>query len=101
RENYRQALAIYVEFGDRYNQAGTYFHLGKVAEALGEMEEAKANYLLDLQITAEFNDRHGLGISLRNLGRFYQDTKDDSLLEALAGIFGVGVEEVRQAIEST
>jgi len=28
-EYYRQALAIYVEFNDRYEQAGTYHQLGR------------------------------------------------------------------------
>jgi tetratricopeptide (TPR) repeat protein len=93
-QNYQQALAIKIEFGDRYSQASTYFQLGKVAEELGEMEEAKANYLLDLQITSEFNDEHGLGVSLRNLGRFYQATQDQGLLEAMAKVLGVTVEEI-------
>ena len=94
RQNYQQALAINIEFGDRYSQASTYFQLGKVAEELGEMEEAKANYLLDLQITSEFNDEHGLGISLRNLERFYQATQDQSLLETMAKVLGITVEEI-------
>ncbi|MEH2401795.1 tetratricopeptide repeat protein, partial [Nostoc sp.] len=45
RDYYQQALEIKIEFGDRYNCARTYYQLGKVAEELGELEEAKANYL--------------------------------------------------------
>lgn len=44
------------------------------------MEATKANYLLDLQIISEFNNEHGLGISLPNLGRLYQSTQEQSLL---------------------
>ncbi|MFW9263953.1 hypothetical protein, partial [Nostoc sp. CALU 546] len=86
---------------DRYSCARTYFQLGKVAEELGELEEAKANYLQDLVITTEFNDEHGLGISLRNLARFYQTTQDEDLLREVAKIFGTTVEELKEAIINT
>ncbi|BAY22818.1 hypothetical protein NIES2100_25820 [Calothrix sp. NIES-2100] len=33
RRNYQQALAIKIEYGDRYNQALTYHALGLLAEA--------------------------------------------------------------------
>ncbi|MCC5640220.1 tetratricopeptide repeat protein [Nostoc sp. CHAB 5844] len=100
RRNYQQALDINIEYGDRYSCSGTYFQLGKLAEELGELESAKANYLQALQITAEFNDEDGLGISLRNLARFYQVTQDESLLTAVSEIFGMSVEEVRQSFDS-
>jgi hypothetical protein len=31
RQNYQQAIEIYIEFGDRYSQARTYHCLGSVA----------------------------------------------------------------------
>jgi tetratricopeptide (TPR) repeat protein len=99
RNNYQQALAIKVEFCDRYSQASTYFQLGKVAEELGENEEALANYLVDLQITAESNDEHGLGISMRNLARFYQATQDPRILEAIAQVFGTTVDDISTLFE--
>ncbi len=98
RDYYQQALEIFIEFGDRYSCASTYYQLGKVAEALGELEEAKANYLQDLVITNEFNDENGLGISLRNLARFYQTTQDEDLLKEVAKIFGTTVDELKEAI---
>ncbi|ODH02857.1 Tfp pilus assembly protein PilF [Nostoc sp. KVJ20] len=100
RRNYQQALDIFIK-GDRYNCARSYFLLGTVAEELGELESAKANYLQNLQITAEFNDEYGLGISLRNLARFYQVTQDESLLAAVSEILRMSVEEVRQSFESS
>ncbi|WP_017328148.1 hypothetical protein [Synechococcus sp. PCC 7336] len=69
---------------------------GAVAEALGELEEAKVNYMQDLQITAEFNDQNGLGISFRNLARFYQSTQDNSLISTVAETLGVTVEQVQE-----
>ncbi|WP_375468715.1 tetratricopeptide repeat protein [uncultured Nostoc sp.] len=98
RDYYQQALEIKIEFGDRYSCASTYYQLGKVAEELGELEEAKANYLQDLVITTKFNDEHGLGISLRNLARFYQTTQDEDLLREVAKIFQTTVEELKEAI---
>ena len=100
RTNYQQALQIFIEFNDRYSQASTYYHLGKLSEELGELKEAKANYLQDLQITAESNDEHGLGISLRNLARFYQKTQDEEFLAAAASLLGATVDELKTAILS-
>ncbi|MBE9207096.1 tetratricopeptide repeat protein [Nostoc sp. LEGE 06077] len=99
RRNYQQALDIKIEYGDRYGCASTYFQFGKLAEELGEVEEAKANYLQAVQITAEFNDDYRLEFSLGNLARFYQVTKDESLLAAVSEILGVSVEEVRQSFD--
>ena len=56
--------------------------------------------MVDLQITAESNDEHGLGISMRNLARFYQATQDPSILETIAQLFGTTVEEVLGALET-
>jgi len=56
RQNYQQALAIKIEFGDRYSQANTYHCLGSVAEDLEEFPEAKNNFLQALNIWLEFND---------------------------------------------
>jgi tetratricopeptide (TPR) repeat protein len=103
KENFRQALAIFIKFNDRYPQAAsTYQGLGVVAEDLGELEEAKTNFLQACQIWAEFNDEYHLQIlSIPALARIYQVTKDDSLIEAIAGILSIGVDEVRRRLEST
>ena len=58
RKNYQQALAIFVEFGDRYSSASTYHCLGRVAEDLEEFPEAKTNFLQALSLYAEFNDQY-------------------------------------------
>ncbi|MGK7876700.1 MAG: tetratricopeptide repeat protein [Xenococcaceae cyanobacterium] len=100
RRYYQQALNLFIEFGDRFEQASTYFQLGTVAEALEELEEAKNYYLQDLQITVEFNDEHNLGISLRNLVRFYQETQDEEILTAVVQVLGMTVEELKAQINS-
>jgi hypothetical protein len=70
-----------------------------VAEAVGETDEAIANYLLDLEITAEFNDPHGLGISLRNLAKFYQAHPSPQFLTQVAQCLGGSEAEVLQLFE--
>jgi tetratricopeptide (TPR) repeat protein len=99
RHNYHQALAVYVEFGDRYSQAGTYHQLGRIAEEVGDSQEAINNYLQDLAITAEFNDEYGLGISMRNLARFYKSTPNPELLKSIANVLGVSEADVQQLFQ--
>ncbi len=100
RDYYQKALEIYIEYSDRYSSASTYYQLGKVAEELG-LEEAKVNYLQDLVIMAEFNDKYGLEISLRNLARFYQATQDEDFLIEVAKAFGTTVEKLKESIIDT
>ncbi len=68
RQNYQQAIAIYVEFGDRYEQAKTYHQLGRVAEELREYEEARNNYQQALAICVEFGDRYSQHNQYHQLG---------------------------------
>jgi hypothetical protein len=71
-----------------------------VAEELGELEEAKTNFLQACQIWAQFNDEHSVQtFSIPSLARLYETTKDESLLEAIAEVFGISVEEVRQELD--
>jgi tetratricopeptide (TPR) repeat protein len=99
RHNYHQALSIFVEFGDRYSQASTYYQLGRVAEEVGDSQEAINNYLQDLAITAKSNDQHGLGISMRNLARFYKSTPNPELLKSIANILEVSEADVQQQFQ--
>jgi tetratricopeptide (TPR) repeat protein len=68
RKNYQQALAIYVEFGDRYSQASTYHQLGNVEYFLREYEEARNNYQQALAIYVEFGDRYSQASTYHQLG---------------------------------
>ena len=63
RQNYQQALAIKIEFGDRYFQAIKYGQLGSVTLRLREYEEAKQNYKQSIAIFDEFNDRYSQATS--------------------------------------
>jgi len=94
RQNYQQALSIFIEFGDRYSQASTYNNLGLLAEAENNFTEAGQNLLQALEIFTQFQDQHSVGITVRNLSRIYQATQDQSLLEAMAKVLGVTVEDI-------
>ena len=63
---YQQALAINIEFNDRYEQARTYHQLGRVAEEQRQWLQAEQHYQQALAIFIEFNDRY------RQAGTYHQ-----------------------------
>ena len=68
RNNYQQALAIYIEYSDRYSQANTYQNLGRVASELREWHEARNNYQQALAIYIEYSDRYSQASTYHQLG---------------------------------
>ncbi len=58
RSKYQQALAIYIEYNDSYEQAHTYHNLGIVAQQLRQWEKARQNYQQALAIKIEYGDRY-------------------------------------------
>jgi tetratricopeptide (TPR) repeat protein len=56
RRNYQLALQIYLEFGDRYSTASTYYCLGTLAEAEENYAEARVNLQKALEIYVEYKD---------------------------------------------
>jgi tetratricopeptide (TPR) repeat protein len=94
------ALAIFVEFGDRYEQAGTYGQLGLLAEAEGDLEIATKNLLQALQIFVDFKDEHSMGIAIQNLGRLYQSSQSPEVITTIANICGASKAEVQQIFDS-
>ncbi len=96
---YQQALAIYIEYNDRYSQARTYATLGLLSEETEDIEEAKTNLLQALQIYVEFNDEFYISLILNIFDRIYKTTQDESILTQIASIFGITVEKVREAFE--
>jgi len=101
RQNYQQALAINVEFGDRFSQGSTYGQLGLLAEAENNLTEAGQNLLQALEIFAQFQDQHSVEMTVRNLSRIYQTTKDASLLESISQVLGISIDQTRQQLESS
>ena len=76
RSKYQQALAIKIEYGDRYEQAGTYHNLGIVAQKLREWEEARGHYQQALAIKIEYGDRHSQASTYHELGRVAEELRE-------------------------
>ena len=91
---YRQALALYVEFNDRYEQAGTYHQLGRVAQAQRQWAAAEGYLLQSLEIFQQYQDEYSLGITRRSLGRVWRAGGDGGLLARAAALLGVPEAEV-------
>jgi tetratricopeptide (TPR) repeat protein len=72
---YQQALAILVEFNDRYEQASSYNQLGRVAQLQRQWRQAEQYYQQALAIKIEFNDRYSQAGTLHNLGVVAQEQR--------------------------
>jgi Tfp pilus assembly protein PilF len=97
---YLQALAIWIEFPNCYEQADTYHHLGIVAQAQGQGEQARDYFLKALAITAAFENEHELTITLRSLGRLWRASGDTDLPQAIASILQTTPEDVEARLSS-
>ena len=67
-QHYQQALAIYIEFNDRYSQAATYHQLGIVAQEQRQWQTAEQHYQQALVLYIEFNDRYSQAATYHQLG---------------------------------
>ncbi|MEI3652409.1 MAG: tetratricopeptide repeat protein [Dolichospermum lemmermannii FEM_B0920] len=76
RDFYQQALAIKIEFGDRFSQAYTYHNLGIVAEEMREYAQARDFYQQALAIKIEFGDRYAQADTYHQFGRVAQEMRE-------------------------
>ena len=76
RDYYQQALALFIEFGERYSQASTYHQLGSVAQELREFEQAREYYQQALAIKIEFGDRFSQAGTYHQLGMVAQELRE-------------------------
>jgi tetratricopeptide (TPR) repeat protein len=74
-EFYQKALALFVEFNDRYEQAGTYHQLGMVAQEQRRWAEAEEFYQKAFALFVEFNDRYSQASTYYNLGSVAQEQR--------------------------
>ena len=72
---YRQALDLWLEFGDRHGAALTYHHLGVVAQEQRRFEQAEDYYQQALDLFLEFGDRHGAAVTYHQLGLVAQEQR--------------------------
>jgi tetratricopeptide (TPR) repeat protein len=98
-EFYQKALALKVEFNDRYGQASTYHQLGSVAQEQRRFADAADLYLKALTLLAEFQDGHNGGIALGSLARLRQESGEDSLTGRVADVLGVSAEKAAELLD--
>ena len=96
---YKQALAIYVEFNARYEQASTYHGLGIVAQEQRRWAEAEQYYRNDLELSKEFEDWHGVGITIGSIARLWRKSGGATIPTMVAGVLGVPQAEAEQLLK--
>ena len=87
--SYQQALALKIEFNDRYEQAKTYHMLGIVAQEQRQWQQAEQHFQQALALKIEFNDRYSQASTYGQLGLLAEEQGQLSqasahLLQALA-----------------
>lgn len=92
---YQQALAIKIEYDDRYGQASTFSRLGLLMPAQERWHEAARLLARGLAIFVEFEDEHYTGITINNLCNLYQAHPDETLLYEVTTVLGTTIDAVR------
>ncbi|WP_250530487.1 tetratricopeptide repeat protein, partial [Caballeronia sp. ATUFL_F1_KS4A] len=95
---YQQALAIYIEFNDRYQQAGTYHQLGTVAEEQQQHGPARVAFQKALAIFVEHDDRESTRVVLSSLARLWRVTEDAQIPVQVAAALGCTHEEAEDLL---
>jgi tetratricopeptide (TPR) repeat protein len=72
---YQQALAIKIEYNNRYSQASTYQQLGTVAYEQRQWEQAEVYHQQALAIYVEYNDRYKQAGTYHELGMVAQEQR--------------------------
>ena len=75
-QHYRKALEIFIEFKNRYEQAGTYAQLGIVAQKQREWGQAEQHYQKALEIFIELKDRYEQAKAYHQLGMVAQQQRE-------------------------
>jgi tetratricopeptide (TPR) repeat protein len=96
---YQQALAIMIEFNDRYAQASTYHQLGRVAQEQRQWAQAKQYFLTALVIYAPDPQENNFAIVFGSLARLWQESQDETLPAAVAGVLEVTEAEARELLK--
>jgi len=73
--HYQKALEIFIEFKDRYQQAGTYHQLGIVAQEQRRWAQAEQHYHKALEIYIEFKDRYEQAATYHQLGMVAEEQR--------------------------
>ncbi len=95
---FQKALAIWIEFNDRYEQAHTYQGLGAVALKQQRWAQALDYYLKALPVYIESNDEFHLDMVMSNLARLWQAGQDPNLPAAVGSVLKLPVEQVEEML---
>ncbi len=79
---FKDALKIYIEYGESKSQAKTMHNLGRIDEELGHWESAKYYYKEVLKIFIELNDQYLQAQTLNQLGRVAQEQQEWDIAES-------------------
>jgi hypothetical protein len=74
--------------------------LGWVAQEQRQWRQARDYFLKSLAITAEFDDKHRLALTLLSLGRLWRARRDTDLPHAIASILQTTPEGVETLLSS-
>jgi tetratricopeptide (TPR) repeat protein len=97
-QHYQDALALEIEFNDRYSQANTYHQLGMVAEEQRQWAEAEQHYQQALATFIEFNDEHNAAIVLRSFARLWRSAPGLGIPGTVSQVLGRPVDEVERLL---
>ena len=75
-EAFAEALVIYQFLRLPRDESRLYNNMGVVFAAMGELEQALANYKSALKLDQRLGDRYGLAMKLGNIGQAYSDVGD-------------------------
>jgi tetratricopeptide (TPR) repeat protein len=100
QREFQQALQIYIEYNDRYEQAGTYHQLGGVAQEQREFQQARDFFLHALEIFVATEDNYSLSIVLRSLARLWQASGDVTLPTIIAPLLNSTSTEAEEELRS-
>src|SRR5258708_39788563 len=98
QQYYQQALQLYAEFNDRYNQAGTYGQLGILEREREQWTPAREYLLRALEIYVDYQDQQSIDQTLYSLARLWQSSNDADLPAAIATMLGASREEIEEIL---
>ncbi|MBI3135123.1 MAG: CHAT domain-containing protein [Bacteroidetes bacterium] len=80
-ENYQKALEVFIEIGNRREEAGVYLSFGNTLMAQGNLDKAQSYYFLAREICDSLGDERGLLSIYGNIGsiHFRQKRYDQAL----------------------
>ena len=93
-------MQIFIEFNDRYEQAGTYHNLGMVAQMQRKFQQARDFFLHALEIFVAQGVDYDRSIVLRRLARLWKASGDTTLPTIIAPLLNSTPTEAEEILRS-